>query len=228
MLVERNDIVDDKQKRYLKEKLDEFRRNLPKRPDKAIVNIMENNYCPLPPFDLHFKMNLLNDILAKLEEMMEDEYVLELFKAYEYSESDVVNSCICLSQHNGGKWNAIIQALKLIQNNRRKEFNIFFDKLNQYANVTHSGIILYEPQSIECALRYLGEIFSKTPENLADIRLEDPRLDNLLSYTAQAGLSVDQMQELNKEHGEAIIEAMMKPFVLKRKRKTKIYLHFSK
>ena len=100
--------------------------------------------------------------------------------------------------------------------------------LNQNVKILPSGFRSYNSLSVEAALRYLDEIFSKTPENLADIGLEDSRLDNLLGYITPVGLSVDQMQELNKEHGEAIIEAMMKPFVLKRKRKTKIYLHFSK
>lgn len=177
----------------LKERLEKLRKTFPRRIgvyEWLLVGHLADKHENAEMNDRVF-YHRMGDLLTELEDKELEKPLEVLLDLFNLNRLDKLYECYWLYENTNHNLYLITKFLDLIKSGNIEQYYNFCQLVRDDFNR---------------AIIYLEKMYAPVPQRLSDIQLEDTRLDNLLRYTAPAGLSFDQMQELNKKHGEAIIE----------------------
>ena len=165
-------------------RIERFRVTLPPPPQSTSINCMK--FLSGEPELMHsITLNRLNDLIKYLEDRDLEVQAEVLLDSIEGGRRDVIVACATLVV--GGAFYNASQVLELVVNGRLQEFNSFFYRL-QFDSMG--------------AIEYLESLFSKTPQNLQEMRPDDHQLKQLLAYTAPAGMNFQQQQAFNTQYAQ--------------------------
>lgn len=143
---------------------------------KAVIknrHVMETKWMP----------NLLNDIFKYLEKRDLEIEIETLLNAIDGNRSDLIGVCMGLSEAK--LFWAAEYVLRLFSQRRMPEFYSFLNRLRF---------------NFDEALTYLDNLFSKPPQTLNEMRPDEFQLQQILSYTAPAGMNFQQQQAFNAQY----------------------------
>ena len=175
----------------VKEKLESFRRNwVPDKPPTenarfALANFPSERNKPQNPI-IAYDLNVAFKIFESMNQYEEIDFLLNGFITCRVEELYVFS---VLARNK--RTDAITKVVELLKKNRMREFYEFAKMLYCYG--------------LADAIRYLNIIFHQ-PKTLNELRANDSRLNQILSYTGSAGLRLDQQQDLNKKAAELFID----------------------
>ena len=131
----------------------------------------------------------LNALFEKFEAINRYEEIEFLLDCFVTNRADEIDVCLFLSKYN--RLDAIIKVIGLLKGNRMSEFYAVKDSLSW--------------QGLELGIRYLNVIFRQAT-TINDLQLDASRLNAILSYSGNAGLSFTQQQDINRKYAESLVE----------------------
>lgn len=183
--------------------MQEFRNGLPPCPSDVLMRILPTDLDPSQVNDstvvkaviknrhvmeTKWMPNLLNDIFKYLEKRDLEIEIETLLNAIDGNRSDLIGVCMGLSEAK--LFWAAEYVLRLFSQRRMPEFYSFLNRLRF---------------NFDEALTYLDNLFSKPPQTLNEMRPDEFQLQQILSYTAPAGMNFQQQQAFNAQYAQGML-----------------------
>ena len=169
----------------MESRLQEFRDKLSDSPKEGAMTSVLKYMSNEPKFMENRRKLALNELLKYLEKKSLEDKVTVLLDKIDDGSLEILDVCADLAREK--RFGSAVQILDLVEQERTNEINLF---LNQ-SQVNFAG-----------ALQYLDSLFSKPPQTLSEMRPDDYKVQQLLAYTAQAGMNFQQQQEFNAKYAQ--------------------------